>query len=78
MTEDEREWHERMGHQLRGDIVNLAVAALALDRYAEVELAKGTREVVLDLQALASVHEAAAAKGGEGITSMDTFRNPSS
>jgi hypothetical protein len=78
MTEDEREWHERMGHQLRGDIVNLAVAALVLDRHGEGTLAKGTRVLVSDLQAQASRHEEAAAKGGDGITSMDTFRNPSS
>ena len=68
MTGDERDWHERMVHRLRGDIVNLSVAAQAFDRYGEVGLASGARILIQDLQARALMHEELTARGDETQT----------
>jgi hypothetical protein len=70
MTSDERDWHEQMAHRLRGDVVNLAVAAQAFDRYGEVLLAKGARVLIRDLQQRAHAHEESAAEGGDAAPPM--------
>jgi hypothetical protein len=65
-TADERDWHERMAERLRGDVVNLSVAAKTFDKYGDPRMADATRVLILDLQARALVHEELVAKGGEG------------
>jgi hypothetical protein len=70
MTTDERDWHERMADRLRGDVVNLAVAAQAFDRYGDSRMANATRVLILDLQARALIHEELVAKGGDAVTPM--------
>jgi hypothetical protein len=67
-TAAEQEWHIACAGRLRGDIVNLAVAAQAMDKHGWVALAEGTRVLLKDLQAQALVHEEAAAKGGDSHT----------
>ena len=70
MTTAEREWHIACAGRLRGDVVNLSVAAQAFDRYGEVLLAKGARVLIRDLQQRAHAHEELAAEGGDAAPPM--------
>jgi hypothetical protein len=63
MTTAERDWHKVQAEQLRGDVVNLFVAAAVATKHGDSRLCGVLTDFAHDLRARAMSHEERAREG---------------